>query len=275
MTGKRFRARLVVLVALAGLLAAGCGEATRRHPYGGASATCHAAGVPAECLRAIARVVRVRSIVLAAGVAEQVRASLSAAARETRIEVVCPPLVPAGGVVSNPDLYGRRSSTDAAIPCRSTTSRIQAASDWEFAATAGPATRLWVLGRANWDAQPPNHRTRVIGHRGHMGYRITLYRFPDNDGQLEGARRRVRHPRRHLVLRLDPASRCSSRSCFDRSDACAESAQASWSRRIQSLTRRRSRSAPRLHVADPPLKRPRVSVSNSTFGGFQPERRDR
>lgn len=189
MTGKRSRARLVVLFALAELLATGCGGATRRHPpisQGAASAACHAGRVPAECLRAIAGVVRVRSIVLTARVAEQVGASCAAAARETRIDVVCPTLVPAGGVVSNPDLYGTqivdRRSYSVSINNGQNPGRIH----WEFGATAGPATRLWVFDRANWDARPPKHPARVIGHPRYMGYRITLYRFPDNDGQLEG-----------------------------------------------------------------------------------------
>jgi hypothetical protein len=51
----------------------------------------------------------------------------------TRIDVVCPPLVPAGGVVRDPELFGPQIVT-----------------------------------------------------RRYLGHLITLYRFPDNDGRLEG-----------------------------------------------------------------------------------------
>ena len=68
-------------------------------------------------MRFLDRAVRVTSIRLTTAVPRQVTASCAAAARQTQQEVVCPPLVPARGVVSNPELYGpqivnRRSYSD-------------------------------------------------------------------------------------------------------------------------------------------------------------------
>ena len=57
---------------------------------------------------------------------------------------------------------------------------------WEFGAIKGPETRLWVFDRSNWDALPPKHPARLIGKLNSLGHLITIYRFPDNDGQLEG-----------------------------------------------------------------------------------------
>ena len=195
MIGERSRAKLVPLLALLALLAllgfvtTGCGGTTRTHPptnHGAASAACHAGGVPDECLRFIEHVVRVRSMVLTARVAKQVGASCAGAGRETRLEVICPPLVPVGGVVNNPELYGPQIVDGRSYSVSINNGQNPGHIHWEFGAIAGPATRLWVFDRANWDARPPKHPARVIGHRRYLGYLITLYRFPDNDGQLEG-----------------------------------------------------------------------------------------
>jgi len=104
----------------------------------------------------------------------------------TQLRVVCPPLAPTGGVVSDPDLYGpqivNRQSYSVSINNGQNPGRIH----WEFGAISGPQTRLWVFDRSNWDAPPNTPPARLIGTHTYLGHLITLYRFPDNDGQLEG-----------------------------------------------------------------------------------------
>lgn len=137
-------------------------------------------------MRFLARAVRVTSIRLTTTVPRQVTASCAAAARKTQQEVVCPPLVPARGVVSNPELYGPqivdRRSYSVSIDNGQNPGRIH----WEFGAIRGPQTRLWVFDRSNWAAPPSTHPAHLIGKRDYLGHVIRLYRFPDEDGQLEG-----------------------------------------------------------------------------------------
>jgi hypothetical protein len=103
----------------------------------------------------------------------------------TPTEVVCPPVVPADGVVNDPQLYGpqivdRRSSVSL------NNGQNPGHIHWEFGAGAGAAPRLWEFDRSNWDAPRPKHPARRIGAHRYFGHLVTLYRFPDSDGQLEG-----------------------------------------------------------------------------------------
>ena len=104
----------------------------------------------------------------------------------TKLEVVCPSLVPAGGVVGDHELYGPqivdRGSYSVSINNGENPGRIH----WEFGATLGPEAGLWVFDRKNWAAPPRTPPARLIGKLDYLGHVITLYRFPDNDGQLEG-----------------------------------------------------------------------------------------
>jgi hypothetical protein len=124
-------------------------------------------------MRFLERAVRVTSIRLTTTVPRQVTASCAAAARKTQQEVVCPPLVPARGVVSNPELYGpqivNRRSYSVSINNGQNPGRIH-----------------WVFDRSNWAAPPSTHPAHLIGKRDYLGHVISLYRFPDQDGQLEG-----------------------------------------------------------------------------------------
>src|SRR5579875_3758447 len=125
-----------------------------------------------------------RSIRLTTAVPRQVKASCVQASRMTKLTVVCPPLVPAGGVV--PGLYGpqivSRTSYSVSINNGQNPGHIH----WEFGATAGPQSRLWIFDRRDWAAPPHTPPARLIRRIRHLGRVITLYRFPDNDGQLEG-----------------------------------------------------------------------------------------
>lgn len=137
-------------------------------------------------MRFLDHAVRVTSMRLTTIVPRQVTSSCAAAARKTQLEVVCPPLVPAGGVVSDPELYGPqivdRRSYSVSINNGQNPGRIH----WEFGAIRGPQTRLWVFDRSNWPAPPSTPPARLLGTRDYLGHLISLYRFPDDDGQLEG-----------------------------------------------------------------------------------------
>ncbi len=145
-----------------------------------------AAGSPAACLRFLDRAAHVTSIRLSTTIPAQVKASCAAAARMTQLEVVCPSLIPAGGVVTDHELYGpqivNRGSYSVSINNGQNPGHIH----WEFGAIKGSETRLWVFDRSNWDTLPPKHPAQLIGKRNLLGHLVTLYRFPDNDGQLEG-----------------------------------------------------------------------------------------
>ena len=137
-------------------------------------------------MRFLDRAVRVTSIRLTTTVPRQVTASCAAAAHKTELNVVCPLLVPAGGVVSDPELSGPqivdRRSYSVSINNGQNPGRVH----WEFGAIRGPQTRLWVFDRGNWAAPPRTPPARLLGRRDYLGHVIWLYRFPDDDGQLEG-----------------------------------------------------------------------------------------
>ena len=126
------------------------------------------------------------SIRLTTIVPKQVSASCAAAARTTQLEVVCPPLVPTGGVVSDPDLYGPQIVDRRSYSVSTNNGENPGRIHWEFGAIRGPQTQLWVFDRRNWAAPPSARPARLIATRKYLGYSVSLYRFPDSDGQLEG-----------------------------------------------------------------------------------------
>ncbi len=183
------RLMLVAVVGLVGPLITACGETggARAHiDLPETSAACVENADPDGCLRFLQRAVPVRSIRLTARVPAQVEATCRAAARLTHLEVLCPPLVPIGGVVHDHELYGPqivdRRSYSASINNGQNPGHIH----WEFGAIRGPATRLWVFDRRDWDAPPNTPPARRIVRRRYLGHLITIYRFPENGGQLAG-----------------------------------------------------------------------------------------
>lgn len=151
-------------------------------------AACRQTASAATCLRYVERIVAVRSVELTSKIPLEVVQSCAAAARMTRIRVVCPPVGPAGGVVEiagsfdgGPQIVDRRSYS-VSINNGNTAGYVH----WEFGAIEGPATRLWVFDRANWEALPPKHPAVRVNERDYAGHRITIWRFPNSDGQLEG-----------------------------------------------------------------------------------------
>ena len=132
---------------------------------------------------------RLHSIELTSKIPPQATQSCAAAARSTRIRVICPPVVTTGGVVRIPgaeQFYGPQIVTPRSYSVSINNGDTEGYIHWEFGAIQGPATRLWVFDRANWDTQPPKHPAVRVSEREYAGHSITIWRFPDNDGQLEG-----------------------------------------------------------------------------------------
>lgn len=179
----------VILGAL-GLVMTGCGDRAgkqvERDQVTTAAACVAHTGPPDACLRFIERVVRVRSLQLTAPAPSEVKASCGAAARTTHLRVVCPPIVPVGGVVADHDLYGPQVVNVSTYSVSINNGQNPGHIHWEFGAIKGPERQLWVFDTSDWDASPPKHPARRIGQHRSLGYLIALYRFPDNDGQLEG-----------------------------------------------------------------------------------------
>jgi hypothetical protein len=128
----------------------------------------------------------VRSLGLTVTVPKQVKASCLAAARRTALKVVCPPVVPAGGVVSDPRLSGPQIVNSQSYSISINNGQNPGRVHWEIGATHGTVSRLWIFDKANWDAAPPKHAAARMSARRYLGNLVTLWRFPDSDGQLEG-----------------------------------------------------------------------------------------
>ena len=152
----------------------------------GIRAACVSGRPPSGCLRLLERVVGEGRVQLTTRVPEQVAASCRAAARATRLAIACPVVVPAGGVVADRNLYGPQIVSANTYSVSLNNGQNPGRIHWEFGAIRGPARRLWVFDRGNWAAPPSTPPANRIGQRRYLGYRITLYRFPDQDGQLEG-----------------------------------------------------------------------------------------
>lgn len=177
----------VVASALGALLLTGCGAGRPRiTTKAQADQACGAHGAPTACLRLLDRTVGVTSIRLTANVPRQVTATCAQTARLTQLPLTCPPLVPAGGVVEDHDLYGPQLTDRRSYSFSINNGQNSGRFHWEVGAIKGPARALWIFDRSNWDALPPKLPARLIGERRYLGQLITLYRFPDSDGQLEG-----------------------------------------------------------------------------------------
>jgi hypothetical protein len=182
----RIRLPFVAALGFLGCGVTGCGGMTVKQPRISSPAACIAGHDPGACLQFLDALVAVRSIRLTTKVPPQVASTCRAAARMTRVTVVCPPVVPAGGVVHDHDLHGPqivdRRSYSVSINNGQNPGHIH----WEFGAIRGPATRLWVFDRKDWEATPSTPSARRIGTRRYLGHVISIYRFPENGGQLGG-----------------------------------------------------------------------------------------
>jgi hypothetical protein len=104
----------------------------------------------------------------------------------TGIRVTCPPLAPAGGVVGDHELYGPELSDRRSYSMSINNGQNPGRIHWEVGAINGPSRALWIFARREWAALGPKRPVTLIGERRYLGQVVTLYRFPDTDGQLEG-----------------------------------------------------------------------------------------
>ncbi len=164
----------------------GGADHTRNWPPNSSYSACQSGRPAGQCLRFLNRVVVLKSLELTADVPSRVTATCAEMVPMTRLHVICPPLVPAGGVVGDHALYGPQIVDRRSYSMSINNGDNQGRVHWEIGAITGPARALWVFDRANWDALPPRRPAELIGQRRYLGHTVTLYRFPDSDGQLEG-----------------------------------------------------------------------------------------
>ena len=182
-------------------------------------AACRRGGDPAVCLRLLDRAVGVTSVRLTSNVPLEINATCSQTARMTRIRVTCPPLVPAGGLVGDHELYGPqltdRRSYSMSINNGQNPGRIH----WEIGAIKGPPRALWIFDRREWAALGPKRPVTLIGERRYSGSSSACTGSRTRTGN---SRATMWHSRRGTASRISsrytatttttPTSRCCLRS---------------------------------------------------------------
>jgi hypothetical protein len=127
------------------------------------------------------------TLALTTRVSPAVSATCTEAARATRIRVVCPPVVPADGVGGGPaDSYGPQVTGPNEYTMSFNNGQVPGHIHWEAGAGTLAGIAAAEFDERNWDAPAPKQPPRVIGGDRCAGYLIAIYRFPENDGQLEG-----------------------------------------------------------------------------------------
>lgn len=190
---------MAVMVASAGL--AGCGgrraaphaapddsAAARSSPCAGtASRTDDAAP---GCAAFVSRVAPVRSLALSVRRSPRVRATCEDASRQAHIQVICPPLVPAHGVIANPDLYGAEGPLRPGAPSDFYLLTFNNGDNaghihWIVGAGRGDSVRRNLFDPRIWEVPGRVHRLR---ERRYGAWAMAFYRFPPypSGGQLGG-----------------------------------------------------------------------------------------
>jgi hypothetical protein len=116
-----------------------------------------------------------------------VRSTCQQARREAQIPVVCPPLLPADGVVSDPNLYGAELSdaTGDFYLLTFNNGENRGHVHWIVGAGAGESVQRNLFDPSIWEV--PGHVRRLGRHR-YGPWTIGFYRFPPypSGGQLGG-----------------------------------------------------------------------------------------
>jgi hypothetical protein len=130
-----------------------------------------------HCAALVRRWVPVRSIRLTTRLPDRVRSTCEQARRQARIAVVCPPLVPAGGVVDDPGLYGAEFSAPARNFYLLT-----------FNNGENPGRVHWIVGAGRRETVQRNlfnpriwdvpGRIRRLGEHRYGPWTMAFYRFP-------------------------------------------------------------------------------------------------
>jgi hypothetical protein len=135
-----------------------------------------------RCAALVSRWAPVHSVRLTTRLAPRIRSTCEQARRQARIPVVCPPLVPTGGVVADPGLYG---AFGAAPPDTAgdfyflTFNNGENAGHihWIVGAGRGQSVQRNLFDPHNWDVPGPIRR---LGEHRYGPWAITFYRFPQH-----------------------------------------------------------------------------------------------
>jgi hypothetical protein len=140
-----------------------------------------------RCTALVSRWAPVESVRLTTQLPPRVRSTCVEARRQVRVPVVCPPLVPADGVVSDPYLYGAESRDSAGDFYLLTFNNGQIAghTHWIVGAGRGQTVHRYLFDPRRW-AVPG--RVRRLDERRYGPWAITFYRFPPypSGGELGG-----------------------------------------------------------------------------------------
>jgi hypothetical protein len=133
-----------------------------------------------RCRALVSRWAPVHSVRLTAQLDPRVLATCEHARRASRIEVVCPPLIPVGGVIADPGLYGFEGP-----PVSDTAGDFYLLT---FNNGENPGLIHWIVGAGQHDTVERNlfdsrdwdtpGRVRRLGERRYGPWMITFYRFP-------------------------------------------------------------------------------------------------
>jgi hypothetical protein len=162
------------------LAVAGCGGTDGRATPQASPATCVRTASTASCLRYVERVARVRSIELTSKIPLEVKQACAATARMTRIRVICPPVVPAGGVVRIPgaeQLYGPQIVTARSYSVSINNGTNEGYVHWEFgdhSRTGNPAVGVDRAKLGSPTAEAPRRSGERTGLRRALDHHLAL-----------------------------------------------------------------------------------------------------
>ena len=142
------------------------------------------------CLALVSRWVPGHSVRLTTRIAPRVRSTCKQAGRASRMPVICPPLIPTGGVVADPGLYGFEGPR---LPDKRGDFYLLTFNNgenrghvhWIAGAGLGKAVQRNLFNPRVWDVPG---RIRRVGERRYGPWTITFLRFPPHPsgGELGG-----------------------------------------------------------------------------------------
>jgi hypothetical protein len=183
-------AGLAIAVFSAAVAMAGCGSGRQAATTAGdngnvARSPCRAVdpwkgAALRRCSALISRWAPVHSVRLTTQLAPRIRSTCKQARRQARIPVVCPPLIPSGGVVSDPGLYGAYGPAppDTAGDFYLLTfnnGENRGHIHWIAGAGRDQGVERNLFDAHKWDVPG---RIRRLGERRYGPWTITFYRFP-------------------------------------------------------------------------------------------------
>jgi hypothetical protein len=133
-----------------------------------------------RCMTLVSRWVPVYSVPLTTRLAPRVRSTCEKARRASRLKVVCPPLIPSGGVVTDPGLYGfygpplsDKAGDFYVLTFNNGDNRGHV--HWMVGAGLDRTVQSNLFDPRRWDVPGRVHR---LGERRYGPWTITFFRFP-------------------------------------------------------------------------------------------------